>query len=504
MGHYLHRLYLRAVVFVVCVVAVVPAQAVLKERDLARTLGVLREELAADYQKQQMFMARYEQQGAAQHQQLVWFMNQCEQIGLMLYSQSIDNTFDMAYACQQAVNLYRQLDNQRSGKLPYDKMMLRMRNEIERYDSLIVALKSMPPVERGNEEVLTENDVKVLNAIDSLEATMSGTAPEAEGAMPPSPLGEAMDDEEAHEPLLLSGQQLKDRSECLKYAETLRDNMQKFLETMEAESSYYGSVKEKVAQLNAFAQSRYRMLQDNIFRNGGSNYFSILAHLPMYVNMAKQSASKKYAPFRDHEHNYSEWRGVPVLFISIFVIFYLTLSLGITYVVLRWLLPRRWRGENFRLKRQMLTNVIGVGLFAVIVMIVRSLVDRNFIQMSTSLIITMAWLLEVIFLSLYIRLKGEQLRHAPKIYMPLMILASLVIMFRIVLITNSLLNLILPPLLLAFTVWQLMAVRRHKEGLPMLDVVCCHLTSIVMVVSCAATWIGYTLLAVQILVWWTF
>ena len=67
-GQCLRRLFLRAVVSVVCVMAVVPAQAVLKERDLARTLGVLREELTADYQKQQMFMARYEQQGAAQHQ----------------------------------------------------------------------------------------------------------------------------------------------------------------------------------------------------------------------------------------------------------------------------------------------------------------------------------------------------------------------------------------------------------------------------------------------------
>ena len=50
---------------------VIPAKAVLKERDLARTLGVLRAELKADYEKQQMFMQMYEQQGAQQHQQLI-------------------------------------------------------------------------------------------------------------------------------------------------------------------------------------------------------------------------------------------------------------------------------------------------------------------------------------------------------------------------------------------------------------------------------------------------
>ena len=81
---------------------VLPSGAVLKEKDLARTLGVLRAELQQNYEQQQAFMQMWEQQGSQQHEQLVGYMTQCEQIGLMLYSQSQDNTFDMAYACQQA------------------------------------------------------------------------------------------------------------------------------------------------------------------------------------------------------------------------------------------------------------------------------------------------------------------------------------------------------------------------------------------------------------------
>ena len=78
---------------------IIPAGSVLKEKDLARTLGVLKAELQTNYEMQQAFMQSYEQQGMQQHQQLVWYMQQCEQIGLMLYSQSTDNTFDLAYAC---------------------------------------------------------------------------------------------------------------------------------------------------------------------------------------------------------------------------------------------------------------------------------------------------------------------------------------------------------------------------------------------------------------------
>jgi hypothetical protein len=145
---------------------VATGNAVLKEKDLARTLGVLRAELASDYEKQQIFMQMYEQQGAAQHQQLVAYMNQCEQIGLMLYSQSTDNTFDMAYACQQAVDLHRKLDDRNGKMLPYDRIIARMRTEIERYDALIASLKSMPPVLATDS--LSESDSILLNAIDSL------------------------------------------------------------------------------------------------------------------------------------------------------------------------------------------------------------------------------------------------------------------------------------------------------------------------------------------------
>ena len=484
----------------VCLLAVVPGRAVLKERDLARTLGVLRAELARDHEKQQIFMQMYEQQGAQQHQQLVSYMNQCEQIGLMLYSQSTENTFDMAYACQQAVNLYRQLNDKNGHTLPYDKIITKMKSEIERYDALIASLKSIPPVAKNDEEVLTESDSILLNAIDSLASRIDSLE---EATNKPVEKPEMEEEEMSDEPLYLTGQQLKDRRACLLYAEKLRNNMQQFLESLEAESTYYKSVQEKVKRLNKFAQARYKMLQDNIYKNGGRSYFNILANLPRYIEQAKSATSTKYKPFKGKESR-SEWRGMSVVFISIFVLLYLNIALLITFVILRWLLPRRWRGPEYTERRQMLTLVLGTGLFAVIVMIVRSLVSYNFVHMSTGLIINMAWLLEAIFLSLYIRLKGRQMLQAAIIYMPLMILSFIVIMFRIILIPNILLNLIFPPILLLFTLWQLWMAERHRKGLPLLDIIYSYITSTAMVVACIVAWVGFTLLAVQIMVWWTF
>lgn len=485
--------------------------AVLKERDLPRTLSVLKAELQDHYERQQSFMSMYEQRGARQHQMLVNYMQQCEQISLMLYSQSSENSFDMAYACQQATNLAQDLKKRNSRMHQYDKIIAQMQSEIERYDALIQSLKSMPPVSaKDADSVLSVYDSILIQAIDSL-AEKADSLKAVKDSMPdsqPHHLSQheppSHQDSDTSHPLFLSGQELQDREECLKYAQIIRDNMQRFLDNLEAENTYYQSVTAKVAEINAFAQERYKMLQSNIFRNGDENYLDILSHFRMYLMRARMSIHQKYMPFPGHDITFSEWRGATVLFISVFLIFYLSLALLLSYALLRWVLPRKWRGSDFKLRLRMLNNVVGIALFAIIVMIVRATSDRNFIQMGTGLIINMAWLLEAIFLSLYIRLRGEEMRHAAIIYMPLMFTAFLVILIRIVLIPNVVVNLLLPPLMLALCIWQLVVSRRHRRHLPVLDMVYTYLTATAMVVCTVASWVGYTLLAVQILVWWTF
>lgn len=485
--------------------------AVLKERDLPRTLSVLKAELQDHYERQQSFISMYEQRGARQHQMLVNYMQQCEQISLMLYSQSSENSFDMAYACQQATNLAQDLKKRNSRMHQYDKIIAQMQSEIERYDALIQSLKSMPPVSaKDADSVLSVYDSILIQAIDSL-AEKADSLKAVKDSMPdsqPHHLSQheppSHQDSDTSHPLFLSGQELQDREECLKYAQIIRDNMQRFLDNLEAENTYYQSVTAKVAEINAFAQERYKMLQSNIFRNGDENYLDILSHFRMYLMRARMSIHQKYMPFPGHDITFSEWRGATVLFISVFLIFYLSLALLLSYALLRWVLPRKWRGSDFKLRLRMLNNVVGIALFAIIVMIVRATSDRNFIQMGTGLIINMAWLLEAIFLSLYIRLRGEEMRHAAIIYMPLMFTAFLVILIRIVLIPNVVVNLLLPPLMLALCIWQLVVSRRHRRHLPVLDMVYTYLTTTAMVVCTVASWVGYTLLAVQILVWWTF
>ncbi len=504
------RRFLSALILALC--CAVSALAVLKEKDLPRTLSVLKAELQDNYERQQMFMSMYEQRGAKQHQMLVNYMQQCEQISLMLYSQSSENTFDMAYACQQATNLSNDLKKRNSRMHQYDKIIAQLRHEIERYDDLIQSLKSMPPVSaKDADSVVSVYDSILMQAIDSLgekvdslkavQDTMRVGVSAHVHTHDHAPKEESQD---TGHPLYLSGQELQDREDCLKYAESIKANLQRFLDSMETENTYYQSVTAKVAEIDSFAQGRYKMLQTSIFKNGSDNYIDVLGHFPMYLMRAKMAMLQKYKPFQGHDRTFSEWRGATVLFISVFLVFYLSMALLVSYAVLRWVLPKKWRGRDFKLRLRMLNNVVGIALFALIVMVVHAISDRNFIQMGTGLIINMAWLMEAIFLSLYIRLRGEEMRHAAIIYMPLMFTAFMVILMRIVLIPNMVVNIALPPLMLALCLWQLVVTKRHRSHLPVLDMAYTHLTTIAMVVCTIASWMGYALLAVQILVWWTF
>ena len=78
----------------------------------------------------------------------------------------------------------------------------------------------------------------------------------------------------------------------------------------------------------------------------------------------------------------------------------------------------------------------------------------------------------------------------------------LVISIRIVLMPNDLVNLILPPVLLICMLWQWSVIRRQNHNIPRSDVFYTYVSLAVFITSVVCSWIGYTLLAVQLLIWW--
>ena len=113
-----------------------------------------------------------------------------------------------------------------------------------------------------------------------------------------------------------------------------------------------------------------------------------------------------------------------------------------------------------------------------------------------------AWLLGVILISLLLRVKGDQIRSAFRIYSPLIAIGFIVIGCRIILIPNELVNLMLPAVLLLCALWQWFVIRKHRRNVPRSDMFYAYMSQTVFVASVCCSWAGYTLLAVQLLIWW--
>ena len=460
------------VLLLIAFVTIFQAHAVLKEKDLAQTLGILRAELERSYNEQQMVMARLEKRSSHQHEILIQMMQKSNQIALMLYSQNSDFTFDMAYACQEATEQYRRLS---SYHLPYTKMQNRMQGEIDRYEKLIKSLQNLPP------RVLPNGELAKLP--DSIKAKMpQPTLDSAKKSL-----------------FLLDEQGLEDRAACLKYAIAIRDNYVKLLESLSEDKEHYAHITKRVKELNDYAMSRYEKIQQSIFVNGGENYFTMLKQWQWYYMQAKKDADDKYKPFK----RASEWRGPVILGITVFMLTYIIFASLLSYVIMRWLLPKKWRSKfNDLDKRPFMTLACGVAIFAVSIMIASLFIKQNFILMAINLMITFAWLLEVILLSLLIRLKDSQIKAGIRVYTPFILMALLVILFRIILIPNNLVNLIYPPILLIFTIWQIFILKRRLTHLPDSDMIYTVISTIAMLVACVASWLGFVLLAVEIMIWW--
>ncbi|MCR4873985.1 MAG: mechanosensitive ion channel [Bacteroidales bacterium] len=460
------------ILLVIAVLTVFQAQAVLKEKDLPQTLGVLRAELAQAYNEQQAIMARFEKRNVEQHSRLVHLMQSSNQIALMLFSQNSDFTLDMAYACQAATEQYRKLKTYHA---PYDKMKERINSEIERYNALIKTLENLPPRVLPNGEL--------------------GGLPDSVREMLPK----VVLDTATKNLYILDKQGLEDREACLDYAIALRDNFIKMLENVELDQEYYERVTERMGKLNAFAMSRYEQIQNNIFKNGGGNYFQTIKRLRLYYMLAKKDLGDRYKPFERK----SEWRGPVIYSISVFMLFYIVVASLLSYVIMRWLLPRKWRARfKDQHKRPFITIACGVAIFAISIGIARFFVTQNFVLMAIDLMMFFAWMLEVILVSLIIRLDDSQIRAGVRSYTPFIIMAFIVIVFRIILIPNTLVNLIYPPIMLLFTIWQFWVLKRKVAKLPDSDLIYTVVSLIVMVVSCVAAWLGFALMAVQIMIWW--
>lgn len=418
-----------------------PSHAVLKEADLDNTLSILRQEMTNYYHDLINDSKGHRQMRQQVIAKLISISRSSNQNALMLYSQSSGYVFDLSYACNEATDLYKDYHHT---ILPFRNTIDQIDTEIARYDSLATSLNNM------STRMLSERAKTDWNVCLTLSVSI---------------------------------------------LRTLRENKQSMSEYIDI----YKRTEERLKSLNDYANKRYNEIQNNIFINGGENYLSILRNLGSHWSQTKETIVKKYAP---NQKVRSQWDSRVMLVLFVTIILFGVFAMVVNYVVLRYLLPRRLRTQEFMSRRTCITMTTTVITFAIILQVLRLTWDQNFFLMASGLLTQYAWLLSVILLSLLLRLNGSQIRSALRIYVPLIFIGFVVITYRIILIPNELVNLMFPPILLLCTIWQWWVIRKYNHNIPRSDTLFTYVSLVVFILSVISSWIGYTLLSVQLLIWW--
>ena len=415
------------------------AHAVLKEKDLNQTLLILRTELTDYHRELSERLKMNQKQSERVRDQLISIMKRSNQNSLMLYSQKQEYVFDLTYACHEATELYQEFRRQ---QLPFKTFMSKSETEIARYDSLITSLQSMPQS-------------------------------------------------------MLDAQTKINRSVCLALATSIRNSLEENRSTLEDYINIYDNTEKRLSHLNDYAQKRYNDIQTNIFKNGGESYFTIIQDWSRYWQRMTDTVRKKYEPTDN-----SQWDSRWIFGLLISVIFYAIIASALNFAAIRYVVPRRFRTNEFMKKRACITMATTTVTFAIILGITLATVEQNFFIMAANLLVTYAWLLGVILISLLLRVNGDQIKSAFRIYTPLIAVGFLVIAIRIILIPSELVNMLFPPVLLICALWQWNVIGRHNQNVPRSDMFYTYISLVVFIASVVCSWVGYTLMAVQVLIWW--
>jgi small-conductance mechanosensitive channel len=210
-----------------------------------------------------------------------------------------------------------------------------------------------------------------------------------------------------------------------------------------------------------------------------------------------ETVKKKYEPTDN-----SQWDSRWIFGLLISVIFYGIIASALNFAAIRYVVPKRFRTDEFMKKRACITMATTTVTFAIILGITLATVEQNFFIMAANLLVTYAWLLGVILISLLLRVKGDQIKSAFHIYTPLIVVGFIVIAFRIILIPSELVNILFPPVLLVCALWQWKVIGRHNQNIPRSDMFYTYTSLVVFIASVVCSWSGYTLMAVQLLIWW--
>ena len=500
--------YLLTIILSLCVCSL-PLMAIVSGRSLAKTLKDLCTELQTTYQQRAVAQKRFNDDFERQHQRMIDVITESNELSILLYTQEQEMTFDLAYALKKVTSNYKDFSKDRR---PYDHIVGSLNYEIDRYARLIEALRRLPPMMKEIEmEILPDS---LLYHNDSLDVHLSDSISSLEKEVIKIAFKDSIS-----APFVLDsiGETLRDS--CIFYASEILKMNANNRATVIADSTHYQEAYLRLKETNDYAEARYRALERYIFVDGQTPFLDILANPGYYWNKTKvdlrgQYSMKELSDGLDEtnadeddvtffQHLSSKAENTLLVIVCVMQVVVLVFFWLLTLLIL-WLLYRHTRLKRYVSKKKLSIISILVGTIAYFLVFGFSLYGDEYINLSVEHINTFLWLLIAISSSLLLRVKPDQFRQGFMLYSATFLVVLMIISCRITFMPDKLMVLLFPPILLLIAIWQLCCCIWVSGKATSIDRTLGWGALAVYLVAFVFAFLGYTFVALLILVWWYF
>ena len=505
---------LLTLILTICVCSI-PLWAIVSGRSLTNTLKDLCTELRTAYQQRTEAQQRFNDDYERQHQRMIDVVTKSNELSILLYTQEQEMTFNLAFALKKVTTDYKAFSMDRR---PYDHIVGNLNYEIDRNARLIEALRRLPPMMKEIEMEIVPDSLLYRN--DSLDVHLSDSISSLEKEIIKIAFKDSLS-----APFVLDsiGETLRDS--CIFFTSELLKMNANNRATVIADSMHYQEAFLRLKETFDYAELRYRDLERYVFVDGQTSFLDIMANPGYYWNKIKVDLRRQYS-LRElsdalaenlsdekasdeendtifYQHLSSRAENTLLLIYCIIEVVALVLFWLMTLLIL-WLLYRFTRLKRYVPKKKFSIISILVGTIVYFFVFGFSKSGDEYIDLGIRHINTFLWLLVAISSSLLLRVKPEQFRQGFMLYSATFIVMLTIIACRISFVPDKLMVLLFPPILLLIVVWQLCCCIWVSGKATSIDSTLGWVSLAVYLVALVFAFVGYTFVALLILVWWYF
>ena len=458
---------------------------------------------------------RFNEDFERQHQRMIDVITESNELSILLYTQEQEMTFDLAYALKKVTANYKDFSKDRR---PYDHIVNNLNYEIDRNARLIEALRRLPPMKKEIEVEVVPDSLMYHN--DSLDVHLSDSISSLEKEVIRIAFKDSLS-----APFVLDSMGVVLRDSCIFFvSEILKMNADNRA-TLIADSMHYQEAYLRLKETYDYAETRYRALERYIFVDGQTPFLEILANPGYYWNKTKvdlrgqyslkelsdgvnesdldENASEEEDDTKFFQHLSSKAENTLLVIVCVMQVVVLASFWLLTFLVL-WLLYRYTRLKRYVPKKKLSIISILMGTIVYFLVFGFSLYGDEYINLGVEHINTFLWLLIAITGSLLLRVKPDQFRQGFLLYSATFLVVLMIISCRITFMPDKLMVLLFPPVLLLIAIWQLCCCIWVSGKATSIDLTLGWGALAVYLVAFVFAFLGYTFVALLILVWWYF